>query len=148
MTISDLIQVLIALVAVGASVVALLIAGKDRKTQIQIARQNREHSRLLLELDYAIQLSANRNHGGSTDEQIRKKLGAEALALAGVVGKRWVPRQWDRATGGRTIEEMQALIEKGPTKEQPEWVLDKIESTLAVNALLNELYADTDELKA
>lgn len=140
MTPSDWIQILIAIVAVGASVVALIIANKDRKTQMRIARLNRDHSRLLLELEYAIRLSANRNHGGSTDPQERKKLGAESLAFAAVIGEKWVPRQWERATDGRTLEEMRALLAGGPTKEQPEWVLDKIESALAIRAILDRLY--------
>lgn len=80
MTLSDGIQVLMAAVAVGASIVALIVASKDRKTQMTIARHNREHTRLLLELEYAIQLSANRNRGGSTDELERKQMGAEAIA--------------------------------------------------------------------
>lgn len=142
MTTSDWIQVVIAAVAVGASIVALVIANKDRKTQMYIARQNREHSRLLTELEYAVKLAANRNHGGSTDKLVREKLGAEALAFTGVVGAEWVPRQWEHATGGRSIEEMRELLEKGPTPEQPDWVLNKIESALAVRAILDRLYRD------
>lgn len=144
MTVSDGIQILIAIVAVGASVVALIIANKDRKTQMRIARQNREHSRLLLELEYAIKLSANRNRGGSTDELERKQMGAEALALAAVIGENWVPRQWKDATGGQSLDEMRAILDAGPTKEHPEWVLRKIESMLAVRAILDRLYGDDE----
>ena len=138
---SDWIQVLIATVAVGASIVALVIAQKDRQTQLKIARMNREHSRLILELDYVVRLSANRNRGGSTDERERKQMGAEALALAGVVGERWVPKQWEDATDGKSLEEMKAILEKGETAEHPEWVLRKIETFLGMQGILDQLHS-------
>lgn len=90
-TIGDAIQLLAVLAAVGASITALVIATKDLRTQLAIAEADRGQSRLAIELDYAIRLSAHRNMGGSTDDGERKRLSSEALALAGVVGERWVP---------------------------------------------------------
>lgn len=140
MTVTDIVQIVAVLVALGASIVALVIAHRDRRTQIEIAARDRKHQRLLLELEYAVRLSANRNRGGSTDTEESKRLGAEALALAAVVGKKWVPRQWDRATDGMSDEEMYELLDGPETPERPLWVKDKMETGLAIQNILRELY--------
>ena len=141
MQITDWIQFAAVLVAVAASIVALIVATCDRRTQIKIAAAARAHDRLRLELEYAVMLGANRNKGGSTDPAESARLGAEALAYATVVGQRWVPRQWIRATDGKSPEEMRALLETSET-ETPEWVKDKIETGLAITAMLDELYRE------
>lgn len=138
MTTSDSIQLLAVLVAVGASVVAIIIATQDRKTQLRIARQDREQARLALELEYAIRLSANRNMGGSTDPAETKRLGAEALALIGVVGKRWVPEQYAHIMNGHTPESLAAAHANDGT---PQWIKWRTESTLAVQRIVAEMYA-------
>lgn len=140
MTIGDVIQLLAVFAAVGASIIALVIATKDRRTQLAIAEADREQSRLAIELEYAIRLSANRNMGGSTDDGERKRLGSEALALAGVVGERWVPRQYDRAMDFKSPEQLRAML-GDPDETTPRWVKDKIEAGLAVQAIVAALRA-------
>ncbi len=140
MTTSDWIQLGAVLTAVAASIVALVIATIDRRTLLRIAEQDRAHSRLALELEYAIRLSANRNMGGSTDPAETKRLGAEAMALVGVVGERWVPRQYEHVMDGRTIDELgQAIDEK--TDDMPEWVQWRNEATIAVQSIITEMYS-------
>lgn len=140
MTVSDGIQLAATLVAVGASIVALVIASLDRRTQLRIARETREQSRLALELEYAVRLSANKNMGGSAEDAERKRLGAEALALAGVVGPRWAPRQYSRAMNYRTPEELRERLADSDETRTPRWVKDKIEAGLAVQAIVAEMY--------
>lgn len=141
MQITDWIQFAAVLVAVAASIVALVVATYDRRTQTRIAAAALAHDRLRLELEYAVLLGANRNRGGSTDPAERDRLGAEALAYATVVGPRWVPRQWTRATDGKSPEELRALLETTDA-ETPGWVKDKIETGLAITAMLDELYRE------
>jgi len=88
MSISDWIQLAAVVAAVGASITALLIATRDRQVQRDPARKDREQARLALEIEHAIRLSHNLNHGGSTDPSETNRLGAEAMALAGVLGER------------------------------------------------------------
>ncbi|WJL95869.1 hypothetical protein QSU92_01180 [Microbacterium sp. ET2] len=137
MTISDVIQLAAVLVAVAASVIALVIATVDRKTQLRIAEKDRAQARLAVELEYAVRLSANRNMGGSADPAESKRLGAEALALAVVVGKRWVPRQYDHVMDGRTPEEIAAMFDND---ESPQWVKWRNEAAVAVQAIVDEMY--------
>jgi hypothetical protein len=141
---TDVIQLLAVLVAVAASIVAITIATQDRKVQLRIARQDREQARLALELEYAIRLSANRNMGGSTDPAETKRLGAEAMALVGVVGERWVPEQYARIMEGHTPETLAAAHAGDDT---PQWVKWRTESTLAVQRIVAEIYeaSDADE---
>jgi hypothetical protein len=145
MTLSDLIQLVAVLAAVGASIVALVIASRDRKTQLQIAKQARNLDRLSVELQYAIRLSANRNMGGSSDPAESKRLGSEALALAGVVGQRWVPRLYSRSMNYRSTEELRERLEDDDQQRTPRWVKDKIEAGLAVQAIIAEMYGTSGE---
>lgn len=138
MTTSDVIQIVAVLVAVAASVVALVIATLDRKTQMRIAEKDRAQARLAVELEYAVRLSTNRNMGGSTDPAETKRLGAEAMALAVVVGKRWVPRQYDYVTEGRTPEQIAAMFDN---EESPQWVKWRNEAAVGVQAIVDEMYA-------
>ncbi len=138
MTTSDVIQIVAVLVAVAASVVALIIATLDRKTQMRIAEKDRAQARLAVELEYAVRLSTNRNMGGSTDPAETKRLGAEAMALAVVVGKRWVPRQYDYVTEGRTPEQIAAMFDN---EESPQWVKWRNEAAVGVQAIVDEMYA-------
>lgn len=141
MTVSDFIQLFAVLVAVGASVVAIVIATQDRRTQLRIAIQDREQARLALELEYAIRLSANRNMGGSTDPAETKRLGAEAMALVGVVGERWAPEQYAHIMDGHTPETLAAAHAGDDT---PQWIKWRTESTLAVQLIVAEIYAKGD----
>lgn len=138
-TVGDWIQLAAVLVGVGASIVALVIATLDRRTQLQIARASSEQNRLALELEYAIRLSANRNRGGSTDPEESKRLGAEAMALVGVIGPRWVPIQYQHAMAGMTPDQIAAKHAGDP--ETPEWMKWRTESTVAVQAIMDQMYA-------
>lgn len=135
---SDVIQLAAVLVAVAASIVALVIATLDRRTQLRIAEKDRAQARLALELEYAVRLSTNRNMGGSTDPAETKRLGAEAMALAVVVGKRWVPRQYDYVMQGRTPEEIAAMFDND---QSPQWVKWRNEAAVGVQAIVDEMYA-------
>ena len=128
-----IVQIVAILAAVGASIVALLVASR-------VSARDRVHSRLLTELEYAVRLSTNRNHGGSSDAQERKQLGSEALALAMVVGERWVPRQFQRATEGKSQEQLAEDLDQPESNEQPQWVKDKMEAGLAIQQIMDDLY--------
>jgi hypothetical protein len=138
---SLIVQALAVFVAVGASVVALVISGRDRAALLTIARRDREHDRLRTELEYAVRLSANRNRGGSSDREESGRLGAEALALAGVVGEHWVPRQFERAMDYKTTAELESMLDDSDDKT-PQWVKDKIETGLAIQRIIAELYRE------
>lgn len=133
-----MIQLIAVLVAVAASIIALLIATVDRKTQLRIADKDRAQARLAVELEYAVRLSANRNMGGSSDPAESKRLGAEAMALAVVVGRRWVPRQYDYVMEGRTPAEIQAAFDNPAS---PDWVKWRNEAAVGVQAIVDEMYA-------
>lgn len=136
-----IVQIVTALVAIGASLVALFISGRDRRALLEIARRERAHARLRTELEYAVRLSTNRNMGGSSDRAESERMGAEALALAGVVGERWVPRQFSDAMDGKSSSELAAMLDD-PESETPEWVKHKIEAGLAVQQIVAAFYAD------
>jgi len=121
-----IIQTAALVAAVIASTIALVIASKDRRV-----------ARLQRELDMALRLLENRNHGGSTDAAARKRLGAEALTLVGTLGERRLPLQWKRQVGVDDAK-LRSLIDSDGTEE---WVKDKMEAQLAVNAIRKELDA-------
>ncbi len=86
-----------------------------------------------------MRLAVNLNRGGSTDRAESSRLSAEALALATVVGPRWVPRQWHDATNGMSEEELAATLDKDEA-ETPDWVRYKTETGLAIRAIIDEMY--------
>lgn len=143
-TTGDVIQLLAVLAAVGASIVALRISARDRRTQIELAHRDRTQARLATELEYAIRLSTNRNMGGSTDPAETKRLGAEAMALALVVGRRWVPEQYDYLTEGKSIEQLRATSDN---PESPEWVKWRNEAAAGVLAIVEEMYSNSQAPK-
>lgn len=140
MTPSDLFQLAAVVAAVGASIIALFIAGRDRRTQIDLAARERAQARLATELEYAVRLSANRNMGPLTDPAESKRLGAEAMALAVVVGHRWVPKQYDYVTEGKSMDELRATFDND---ESPDWVKWRNEAAAGVQAIMEEMYANT-----
>lgn len=143
MPISDWIQIAAVLAAVGASGVALFISWKDRKQALKVALHQAQLSRLAVELEYAVRLAANRSRGGSTDPLEVKRLGAEALALTGVVGERWAPHQFNRAVSGKDRATLEAHLQD-PDSETPQWVKDKIEAGLAVHRIVDAMYEDLE----
>lgn len=138
MTTSDVIQLLAVLAAVAASLIALYISARDRRTQIDLARKEREQARLSIELEYAIRLSTNRNMGGSADPAESKRLGAEAMALALVVGQRWVPQQYHFLTEGKSIDELRDTFDN---PESPEWVKWRNEAAAGVLSIVEALHS-------
>jgi hypothetical protein len=144
LTATDVIQLAAVLVAAAAAIVALAIATIDRKTQLRIARHQARLSRLTVELEYAVRLSANNTRGGSTDALERAQLGAEAAALVSVVGARWAPLQYAEKMSNQTPTELRAKLDDDES-ETPTWVKWKIESALAVQAIVDELHTDLDD---
>lgn len=139
---SNWIQVVAVLAAVGASIVALVVSAKDRRNAREIADADRaaslHHARLLFELEMATRLLENKNRGGSTDPIERAQLGAEALTMIGVLGYDRVPRQWSR----RVDRDDDGLSDLLIDPETPEWKKDAIETQLAVNSILRAIDAE------
>lgn len=149
MTLSDIIQLLAVLAAVGASIVALVVSGKDRANAQKIAEADRaaaaevamqdrrealRQAHLMFELQTLTRLLENLNRGGSTVPEEVKRLGAEALTLIGALGPERLPTLWEERVGDdgrlRTAYE---------DPEMPQFKKDALESQLAVNAVLREI---------
>lgn len=142
MTLSDLIQTLAVLAAVGASIVALYISKKDRQEALQIADTDRREAlrqaHLMFELHTLERLSENRNRAGSIDREEASKMGAEALTLVGLLGPERIPEQFGRVAGDN-----EALRAAYVDPDMPGHKKDAIETQLAVNAVLAEIRAST-----
>ncbi len=149
MTLCDLIQVLVVLTAVGASIVALVIASKDRRNAQRIAEDDRaaaaevaaqtqrealRQAHMMFELETLTRLLENLNRGGSSDRQESSRMGAEALTLIGVLGRERVPHLWDERAGDDT-----KLQKHYDDPEMPQYKKNAIEVQLAVNALHREI---------
>ncbi|PKQ18336.1 MAG: hypothetical protein CVT68_03950 [Actinobacteria bacterium HGW-Actinobacteria-8] len=138
MTTSDAIQLVTAVAAVGAAVVALEISAKDRRNAIEVSRADRQEATkrqvLLLRLEAAIRLEENAARGGSTDPAESSRMGAEALSLVAALGPKYVPDQWQRRIGvAGDLEE--ALTDA----TLPEMVKMQIEAGLAIDKIEAEL---------
>ncbi len=149
MTLSDFIQMLAVLAALGASIVALVVSAKDRKNAQTIAEGDRRaaaqlasddrrealhQAHLIFELETLTRLLENLNRGGSTDSAESRRMGAEALTLIGVLGPERVPHLWDDRAGDD--EKLQRHYDD---PEMPEYKKNAIEVQLAVNALRREI---------
>lgn len=149
MTLGDFIQILAVLAAVGASIVALVVSSKDRKSAQMIANDDRAAAALLaaqdrtealrqahviFELEALTRLLENFNRGGSSDREESSRMGAEALTLIGVLGRERVPHLWDERAGND--EKLQAHYDD---PEMPKFKKNAIEVQLAVNALRREI---------
>lgn len=136
---SNWIQAAAVVAAVFAAIVALRIAGKDRRESRAIAADDRKASlqqaKLLFDLELLLRLLENRNRGGSTDRQEVSRMGAEALTLVGMVGRERLPRQFDRHV---EVDDdgLRAMLEDDET---PQVVKDAVETQLAVNGLLRQI---------
>lgn len=141
LTVSDWIQIAVVATAVGASIVALVIASKDRRSAIEIAEQDRrsavDQALLLAELEAAKRLAVLEARGGHTDRAISKDMGAETLALIALLGPERVPRMWSRRVA-KTDEELRAFVED---ENKPEYLRDAVEAERAVYDILSELRA-------
>lgn len=140
-TLSDWIQVLVVVAAVGASIVALRIAAQDRKNAIKLSEKDRrlavDQALLLAELDAAKRLAILEARGGHTDSAISKDMGAETLALIALLGPDRVPHMWKRRVT-KSDEELRAFIEDQTKKE---FLRDAVEAERAVHDILGDLRA-------
>ena len=139
MTAGDIIQVVAVVVAIGASIVALVIASMDRRNALKIAEGDRraavDQARLLAELDAATRLSVLEARGGHTDPVISKDMGAETLALIAMLGPDRVPEMWKRRVT-KSDEELRAFI---ADDSEPQFLRDAVEAERAVHDILREL---------
>ena len=139
MTAGDIIQVVAVVVAIGASIVALVIASMDRRNALKIAEGDRraavDQARLLAELDAATRLSVLEARGGHTDPVISKDMGAETLALIAMLGPDRVPEMWKRRVA-KSDEELRAFI---ADENEPQFLRDAVEAERAVHDILHEL---------
>lgn len=139
MTVGDIVQIAAIIVAIGASIVALVIASQDRRAATRIAEDDRriaiEQSRLLAELDAAVRLSILEARGGHTDPVIVKDMGAETLALTARLGPERVPEMWKRRVG-KSDAELRAYVQN---ESEPQFLRDAVEAERAVQDILEDL---------
>lgn len=139
MTTSDIIQIAAVVVALGAAIVALVIASMDRRSAIGIAEDDRrvaiDQARLLAELEAAVRLSVLEARGGHTDPAVSKDMGAETLALVAMLGPDRLPQMWERRVT-KSDEEFRAFI---ADESRPEHLRDAVEAERAVQAILDDL---------
>jgi hypothetical protein len=131
-TVGDWIQSASVVVGIGAAIVALVIASRDRRAA---AKQER----LRFELDAALRLAANLAQGGTADNDTaaqleRKRMGAEALVLTGLLGRDRMPTYWVHKF--ETDDKLKQLLADPGT---PQFRRDAIEASLAVNAIAEDL---------
>ena len=140
-TLSNALQAGAILAAVGASIVALVIASQDRANAQRIAaedhRESARQARLMFELDAAQRLSVNLARGGHTDPVTRGDMGAEALALVALLGPERVPRLWERKVG-KDDADMRAFIED---EDKLGFRRDAVEAARAARTIAAELRA-------
>lgn len=142
MELTDWIQVVAVLVAVGASLVALYISDRDRANARQIAAADRRaalrQAKLLVDLENLTRLAENLNRGGSTDPAETKRMGAEALTLIGLIGPDLLPTLWDKRLGSNA--KLQAKLRD---EEFPEFKKHAIEAQLAVNTVVDRIRVES-----
>lgn len=126
-------------VAVGASIVALVVSWRDRVNARNIAAKDRRaalaQAKLMFDLEALLRLLENQNRGGSTDRLETQRLGAEALSLIGLLGRDRLPRLWDR----RVERDDDGLRELFEDEHFPEFKKDAVEVQLAVNEVVREI---------
>lgn len=141
MTLSDFIQVLVVLATVGAAIVALVIASKDRRSAIKIAEDDRRNARdqslLLVELEAAKRLAILEARGGHTDPIVGSDMAAETLALTALLGPERVPNMWKRRVT-KSDAELRAFVDDESNKE---FLRDAVEAERAVYNILKDLRA-------
>ena len=139
MTIGDLISLFAALAATGAAIAAVIIGIYDRRNARQIAVEDRRaaarQARLVFEWEAAKRLAIIEARGGHTDRVISKDMGAESLALTGLLGRDRVPNMWDRRVG-KSDEELRAFIEDETNEE---YLRDAVEAERAMKMIADEI---------
>lgn len=133
------IQAAATVVALGAAIAALAIAAADRRNARRIAEADRRASmkqaRLMFEWEAAKRLSIIEARGGHTDKTISKDMGAESLALIGLLGPDRVPTMWGRRVGKSTEE----LTAYAANESEPQFLRDSVEAELAMDAIAKEI---------
>lgn len=141
MTLADLLQLLVVITAASASIVALVIASKDRKHSATMAAEDRRASanqaRLLAELEAAKRLSILEARGGHTDPVVVKDMGAETLALIAYLGPERVPNMWKRRVA-KSDAELRKII---ADESQEQFIRDAVEAERAVHDILRDFRA-------
>lgn len=127
------------LVALAASVIALIVSALDRRNSRQIAAKDRqaalEREQLIYEQEALLRLLQNLRRGGHTDQSVIQDMGAEAGALIGVIGQDRLPRNWEKKIG-KTDEELLAYVDN---EEKPEWQRRTVEAQIALNEVTREI---------
>lgn len=133
MAIGDFIQTAAVLVAVGASLVALFTSWRDRVSARKIAAEDRraslEQAKLMFDLEALLRLQQNHNRGGSTDALERTQMGAEAMAIVGLLGPTVLPNLWQRRIG-KSDDDLAAQVADEETEEWKKW---QFETQIALN---------------
>lgn len=133
------IQVAAVIVAIGASVVALIVSALDRKTARKIAAADRlmaiRHGRLTFEMEALLRLTQNLRRGGSDDTQKSRDMGAEAGAIIGAIGPERLPRNWENRIE-KTEEELRAFV---ADESKEDWLRRAVEAQLALMEVTEEI---------
>lgn len=134
-----IVQALATLVALGAAIAALAIGSADRRNAREIAEADRRTSarqaQLIFEWEAAKRLSILEARGGHADPVISKDMGAETLALIGLLGADRVPNMWKRRVG-KTTAELQTFVDDTTNEE---FLRDSVEAELAMEEIAREL---------
>ncbi|MEK0155189.1 hypothetical protein [Arthrobacter oryzae] len=134
------VQVSAVVVAVLASIVALVISALDRRNAQRIAADDRrmavKQSKLMFELEALTRLSQNLRRGGHTDSQIRQDMGAEAAALIDAIGPERLSRNWENRVG-LSRAELEKLVDD---PSEPEFNRMAVEAHLALETVAEELH--------
>lgn len=134
-----LVQAGAVVVAVAASVVALVVSALDRRNSRLIAAEDRraalEHGQLMFEQESLLKLLQNLRRGGHSDSTVSKDMGAEAGALISVMGPERLSRNWAKRVA-QTDAELLAYVDDN---EQPEWQRRAAEAHIALNDVTREI---------
>lgn len=140
-------------VAVGASVVALVVGAIDRRSAKENAEKDREaasrlaederratakHASRMVDFEALLRLAENQRRGGSTDAEKRSELGAEAAVLSALVGADRLP-YLAGALSPETDTELRALVEAPDTTE---WQRRAAEAQLALLEVAREIHQE------
>lgn len=128
-------------VAVAASVVALVVSALDRRNSRRIAAEDRraalEHGQLMFEQEALLRLLQNLRRGRHSDTAVSRDMGAEAGALISALGPGRLPHSWAKRVA-QTDDELFAYIDD---EEQPEWQRRAVEAHIALNDVTREIRA-------
>lgn len=142
------VQTAAVVVAVGASIVALVVSALDRRNARSIAAKDRElavrQAKLMFELESLLRLGQIRRRGGHIDKDKSKDMGAEAAALVGAIGAERLPKNWLGAVE-RDDAGLRAFVDD---ESNQEWQRKAVEVQLALNAVTAELHELIREQKS